>query len=72
MSKFPEFPVIQEQLKYADPDWRPIIPEWGEINQTIGVAVNQVLTGEKQPKEAMDAIMQPIGDILEWAGYYKK
>ena len=72
VSKFPEFPVIQEQLKYADPDWRPIVPEWGEINQTIGVAVNQVLTGEKQPKEAMDAIMQPIRDIMERAGYYKK
>jgi multiple sugar transport system substrate-binding protein len=69
-AKYPEFEVLVEQIKYADPDWRPIVPEWSEINQTIGVAVNQVLTGEKTPKGAMDGIMQPIKDIMERAGYY--
>ena len=69
-AKFPDFKVMVEQIKHADPDWRPIIPEWGEINQTIGVAVNQVLTGEKTPKAAMDGIIQPIRDIMQRAGYY--
>jgi multiple sugar transport system substrate-binding protein len=69
-AKYPEFKVLVEQIKYADPDWRPIIPEWGEINQTIGVAVNQVLTGEKSAKAAMDGIVQPIRDIMERADYY--
>lgn len=69
-AKYPEFKVLVEQIKYADPDWRPIIPEWGEINQTIGVAVNQVLTGEKSAKAAMDGIIQPIRDIMERADYY--
>jgi multiple sugar transport system substrate-binding protein len=69
-AKYPEFKVLVEQIKYADPDWRPIIPEWGEINQTIGVAVNQVLTGEKSAKAAMDGIIQPIRDIMQRAGYY--
>jgi len=69
-AKFPDFKVMVEQIKYADPDWRPIIPEWREINQTIGVAVNQVLTGEKTPKAAMDGIVQPIKDIMQRAGYY--
>jgi multiple sugar transport system substrate-binding protein len=69
-AKYPEFKVLVEQIKYADPDWRPIIPEWGEINQTIGVAVNQVLTGEKTPKAAMNGIIQPIRDIMQRAGYY--
>lgn len=70
--KFPEFKVMAEQLPYADPDWRPIIPEWGEINQIIGVAVNQVLTGEKAPEEAMQSIVEPIKTIMEKAGYYDK
>ena len=69
--KFPEYRVLAEQLKYADPDWRPIIPEWGEINvQFMGVAISEVLTGQKSPEEAMNAIMGPIRDIMEKAGYY--
>lgn len=67
----PEFAVMLEQLPFADPDWRPIIPQWGEINQTIGVAVNQVLTGEKEPMEAMEAITEPITTIVKKAGYLK-
>jgi len=71
--KYPEFEVFAEQLQYADPDWRPIIAEWSEINvQYMGVAVSQVLTGEKQPKEAMDAIVEPVREIMERAGYYNK
>lgn len=69
--KFPEYKVLAEQLKYADPDWRPIIPEWGEINvQLMGVAVSQVLTGEKSPEEAMNAVVGPIRKIMQKAGYY--
>ena len=67
----PEFKVMLEQLPHADPDWRPIIPEWGEINQTIGVAVNQVLTGEKEPMEAMEAITEPLETIVRKGGYLK-
>ncbi len=67
----PEFQVMLEQLPFADPDWRPIIPEWGEINQTIGVAVNQVLTGEKEPLEAMESITEPIRAIVQKGGYLK-
>jgi multiple sugar transport system substrate-binding protein len=67
----PEFAVMLEQLPHADPDWRPIIPEWGEINQTIGVAVNQVLTGDKEPMEAMQSVVDPIRAIVEKGGYIK-
>jgi multiple sugar transport system substrate-binding protein len=69
--KFPEFEVLVEQIKYADPDWRPIIKEWGEINvQYMGVAINQVLTGEKTPERAMDEIKEPVREIMQKAGYY--
>ena len=72
-ARFPEFAVLAEQLHYADPDWRPIIPEWEVINeQLIGVAVHQVLTGEKSPQKAMESIVKPVRVIMEKAGYYSK
>ena len=70
-AKFPEFAVLAEQLHYADPDWRPIIPEWEVINtQLLGVAVHQVLTGEQSPQEATESIVEPVRAIMEKAGYY--
>ncbi len=68
----PEFAVMLKQLPHADPDWRPIIPEWGEINMKLGTAVNQVLTGEKSAKEAMEGIVDPIKTIMKNGGYYDK
>jgi multiple sugar transport system substrate-binding protein len=71
--QFPEFKVLAEQLQYADPDWRPIIPEWGIINeQFLGVAIHQVLIGEKFPEEAMKSVVKPVRNIMEQAGYYSK
>ena len=72
-AKFEEYPVLLEQLKYADPDWRPIIKEWTELSaQILGVAVNQVLTGEKSPEDAMKSIETPLKDLMVRGGYVKK
>lgn len=69
-SRFPEFKALQEQLKSANPDWRPIIPEWGEINGPyLGVAINQALTGEKTAEQAMDDIVKPVREIMVRSGY---
>lgn len=68
--QFPEFSVLVDQLPHVNPDWRPIIPEWGEINNLMGIAVNQVLTGEKEPQQAMDELIDPITEIMKRAGYY--
>lgn len=68
---YPEFAVLAEQLKVANPDWRPIIPEWGQINGPyLGTAINQALTGEKTPEQAMNDIVEPVRQIMERAGYY--
>jgi multiple sugar transport system substrate-binding protein len=66
----PEWEIYKQQLKYADPDWRPIIDVWGEINQLIGVAVNKVLIGEMTSEEAMASIKEPVRNIMAKAGYY--
>jgi len=68
-AKFEEYEVLTRQE--PDPDWRPAIAEFPEIEtQYFGVAVNQVMTGEKTPEEAMQSIMEPVKKILQEAGYY--
>lgn len=72
-SKFDEYAVLVKQGKYADPNWRPIIAEYPQIEtQYFGVAVNEVMTGAKTPEEAMQAIVAPIKKIMTDGGYYKK
>lgn len=65
---FPEYKVLAKQK--LDPNWRPAIAELPEIeNQYFGVAINQVLTGQKTPEEAMQEIVEPIKNILREGGY---
>lgn len=69
---FPEYAILKEQIKYADPDWRPLIPEWDQINvQLFGVAVNDALTGKKSPKAALEGAVGPITALMKNAGYLK-
>jgi multiple sugar transport system substrate-binding protein len=69
--EFPEFIVILENLKYANPDWRPPIPEWPEISmQHIGIALHEAITGKKTPEKAMGEIVEPVRKIMEKGGYY--
>jgi multiple sugar transport system substrate-binding protein len=67
---FPEYAILKEQIKHADPDWRPLIPEWDQINvQLLGVAVNEALTGAKTPQAALNGAVQPINALMKAAGY---
>ena len=72
-ARFPDFIALETQLEDANPDWRPIIPEWGEINGPyLGVAINQALTGEKTPRQAMEDIVAPVREIMIRAGYIRE
>ena len=69
--EYPEFPAILENLKYANPDWRPLIAEWPEISmQYVGIALNEAITGKKTPEKAMNDILDPVKKIMEKGGYY--
>ena len=68
--KFPYSATFGEALEFADPDWRPIIPTWGEINADIGTTMSQVLTEGLDPQEAMDGVAERARAIMEEAGYY--
>ena len=70
--QFPEYITLREQLKYADPDWRPIIAEWDEINvKMLGVAVHEALTGKKTAEQALKDIVPNVAGIMKSGGYLK-
>ncbi len=69
-AKFPHMKLFGEALKYADPDWRPIIPTWGEVNKELGTALSKAMTGQMSVKEALDAVAKKAKAIQKKAGYY--
>ncbi|MEL6588043.1 MAG: extracellular solute-binding protein, partial [Pseudomonadota bacterium] len=68
--KYPFSATFGEALKYADPDWRPIIPVWGKINADIGTTMSKVLTEGLDIQEALDGVAERTKAVMEEAGYY--
>jgi multiple sugar transport system substrate-binding protein len=54
LAKFPFLPVIDEVFRNGDGDYRPRIPQYPEIQDILGGAVNAVLVGHADPKKALD------------------
>jgi multiple sugar transport system substrate-binding protein len=68
---FDDYPVVAEQLPCADPNWRPLIPEWNELNiDVLGQALTQVITTDDPIQPIMDAANEQIREIMEREGYY--
>ena len=53
-AKFPFLPVIATTFEHGDGDYRPRIPQYPEIQDLLGTAVNAVLVGNADPKAALD------------------
>jgi multiple sugar transport system substrate-binding protein len=72
VKQYPEYITLRQQLEYSDPDWRPIIAEWDEINiQALGVAVSEALTGKKTPQDALNGMVPKVTEIMKRGGYLK-
>ncbi|MEM9048575.1 MAG: extracellular solute-binding protein [Pseudomonadota bacterium] len=69
-AKFPHMATFGEALKFADPDWRPIIPVWGKINADLGTTLSKVLTEDLDVQEALDGVAERTRAVMEEAGYY--
>ena len=68
---FDDYPVVAEQLPCADPDWRPLIPEWNELNiDVLGQALTEVITTDAPIQPIMDAANEKARAIMEREGYY--
>ncbi|MEL7091346.1 MAG: extracellular solute-binding protein [Pseudomonadota bacterium] len=68
--KYPFASTFGEALKFADPDWRPIIPVWGKINADIGTTMSKVLTEDLDIQTALDGVAERTRAVMEEAGYY--
>lgn len=69
-AKFPYSATFGEALKFADPDWRPIIPTWGSINSDIGTTLSKYLTEGGDAKELLDGVAERTKVTMQEAGYY--
>ena len=58
--------VVLAMAKIALPDYRPtFLPEWIEVGDRLGTAVQQVIAGERDAKSALAAANADIGRILK-------
>ncbi len=68
---FEDYPIVAEQLPCADPDWRPLIPEWNELNiDVLGQALTRVITTDEPIQLIMDEANEKARAVMEREGYY--
>ncbi len=59
-------PAALESLEQdTDVEWRPRVPQWPAIGDTMGTAVQSALVGQKKPKEALDEAQARIEQIMK-------
>ncbi len=59
-------PAALESLELdTDVDWRPRVPQWPAIGDTMATAVQAALVGQKKPKEALDEAQARIAQIMK-------
>ena len=59
-------PAALESLEQdTDVDWRPRVPQWPAIGETMATAIQAALVGQKKPKEALDEAQARITQTLK-------
>ena len=55
-----------ESLEHdTDVEWRPRVPQWPAIGETMATAIQSALVGQKKPKQALDDAQSRIEQILK-------
>lgn len=49
----------------TDVDWRPRVPQWPAIGETMATAIQSALVGQKKPKEALDEAQTRIASLMK-------
>ena len=49
----------------TDVDWRPRVPQWPAVGETMATSIQSALVGQKKPKEALDEAQARIQQILK-------
>lgn len=69
---FPEYAVLAKQIEYANPNWRPIIPEWANINeQILGTLIHDAVAGIITPKAALAQAEEKVTILMKNSGRYR-
>ena len=63
-AKYPFLPIIAKSFENADGDYRPRIPQYPEIQDLLGTAVNAVLVGGVEPKAALDEAQEKAAKLF--------
>jgi multiple sugar transport system substrate-binding protein len=67
-----KYPMMARRLEaYKNVTPEPLIPEWAEIKEHLGIALSQILSKEKGAKEALDIAATQTDKIFRKSGYYK-
>ncbi|HEY3078091.1 MAG TPA: sugar ABC transporter substrate-binding protein [Burkholderiales bacterium] len=56
---------LQSLDQDTDVNWRPRVPQWPAIGDTLATAVQSALVGQKKPKEALDEAQAKIDGIMK-------
>ena len=68
--RFPQFALLKEQLQFVNPDWRPIIAQWDQINvEFLGKAIYAAITKKENSSDALMNVMPKVRDIMIQAGH---
>jgi ABC-type glycerol-3-phosphate transport system substrate-binding protein len=57
--------ALQSLEQDTDVDWRPRVPQWPAIGDTMATAIQASLVGQKQPKEALAEAQTRIDQIMK-------
>ena len=49
----------------TDPDWRPRLPQWPAVGDTMATAIQSALVGQARPKEALVEAQKKIDKIVK-------
>lgn len=59
-------PAALESLEQdTDVDWRPRVPQWPAVGDTMATAIQAALVGQKKPKEALDEAQVRVAQIMK-------
>ena len=61
--------AFQDSLNAADPDYRPRISGWGEVNRSYGEALQSIMLGDKSAEEAMADAQAKAVEVMTRLGY---
>jgi len=61
--------AFQDSLNAADPDYRPRISGWGEVNRAYGEALQSIMLGDKSAEDAMAEVQAKAEEVMKKIDY---